>query len=92
MEEAPEAFQLLFKLPSYNATKRHTIGGGRGQIDLEEESMDDWEAMCKYVRKNPLCTFAAAVVVVVTHSGGEALPEPIRVRGWKEPKVKKLNS
>lgn len=86
MSDAPEAFQLVFKLPDYNATKRHTVGGARGQIDLEEGSVAAWEAMVTYAAQNKLTTFAAAVVVVALHSGGEELPAPIRVRGWREPK------
>ena len=91
-DEAPPAFQLVFKLPDYNATKRHTVGGARGQIDIDEATVAAWEAMVTYATNNKLSTFAAAVVVVATHSDGAALPEPIRVRGWKEPKLKKLNS
>jgi hypothetical protein len=87
-EEAPPTFQLVFKLPDYNATKRHTVGGGRGQIDLDEATMDAWEAMVTYAVRNKFTTFAAAVVVVATHSDGAALPEPIRVRSWKERKLK----
>lgn len=82
-EEAPEAFQIVFKLPDYNITKRHLVGA-RGQIDILKESVAAWEAMCHYASDNPMATFAAAIVVVATHSGGEKLPEPVRVRGWKE--------
>ncbi len=82
-EEAPEAFQIVFKLPDYNITKRHLVGA-RGQIDILKESVAAWNALTDYASDNPMATFAAAIVVVVTHSGGEALPEPVRVRGWKE--------
>ncbi len=88
-EQAPEAFQLIFELPDYNATKRHTAGGARGQINVDEATVAAWEAMVTYAARNKLTKFAAAVVVVATHSGGEELPEPVRVRGWKERKLKK---
>jgi hypothetical protein len=82
-EEAPEAFQIVFKLPDYNITKRHLVGA-RGQIDILKESVAAWNALADYASDNPMATFAAAIVVVVTYSDGEKLPEPIRVRGWKE--------
>lgn len=85
-EQAPDAFQLIFELPDYNATKRHTAGGARGQINIDEATVAAWEAMVTYAARNKLTKFAAAVVVVATHSGGEPLAEPVRVRGWKEPK------
>jgi hypothetical protein len=91
-EDAPEAFQLIFELPDYNATKRHTAGGARGQINIDEATIAAWEAMVTYATRNKLTKFAAAVVIVATHSDGDALLEPIRVRSWKEPKLKKLNS
>lgn len=87
-EEAPEAFQIVFKLPDYNITKRHLVGA-RGQIDILKESVAAWNALADYASDNPMATFAAAIVVVVTHSDGGALPEPIRVRGWREPKQPK---
>jgi hypothetical protein len=84
IEQAPEGFPIVFSLPDYNATKRHVVGGARGQINIEEDSVAAWEAMCTYAARNPLTKFAVVAVVVATHSDGEKLPEPIRVRGWKE--------
>lgn len=86
MSDEPPTFQLIFKLPDYNATKRHTIGGARGQIDIDEATMEAWETMVTYAVRNKFTTFAAAIVVVATHSDGEALTHPVRVRGWREPK------
>lgn len=88
-EEAPEAFQLIFELPDYNATKRHTAGGARGQINVDEATVAAWEAMVTYAARNKLTKFAAAVVVVATHSDGEELGTPVRVRGWREGKKPK---
>lgn len=87
-QDAPPAFQLIFDLPDYNATKRHTAGGARGQLNIDEATIEAWEAMVTYAARNKLTKFAAAVVVVATHSDGEALSAPVRVRGWREPKLK----
>jgi hypothetical protein len=86
-DDAPLTFQLIFNLPDYNAFKRHTVGGGRGQLDIDESTVEAYEAMTTYATRNKGAVFAA-VVVVVKQAGAKPAAVP-QVRGWKEPKRKR---
>lgn len=72
-----EAYQILFTLPDYNALKRHIVGGGRGQIDLDPSTIAAWQAMCDYAEAHHGCVFAAAIVPVIPN---DEQPEII---SWK---------
>lgn len=84
MTADPLAFHIEFTLPDYNATKRHTVGGARGQIDITEASAEAWEALVTHAVRHKGAVFGAVIVVLV---GNEA--KPITVRKWNEPKLKK---
>lgn len=81
-----EAYQILFTLPDYNALKRHTVGGGRGQIEIDESTIAVWEQMVTHAVRHKGCVFAAAIVVVAEN---EAAPEQPKVISWKEGKRKR---
>lgn len=83
-DDQPLHFQLLFTLPDYNVTKRHLVGGARGQIDIPEEAMEAWERMVTFAVRHEGAIFAAAVVVVVENKE----EEPLKIRSWRERKVK----
>lgn len=79
-DDQPLHFQLLFTLPDYNVTKRHLVGGARGQIDIPEEAMEAWERMVTFAVRHKGAIFAAAVVVVMESEE----EEPLKIRTWKE--------
>ena len=74
-------FHIEFTLPDYNATKRHTVGGARGQIDITEASAEAWEALVTHAVRHKGAVFGAVIVVLVENKA-----EPITVRKWNEPK------
>lgn len=83
-DDEPLAFNLILTLPDYNATKRHTVGGARGQMDIAEETVDEWERMVTHAVKHKGTIFAAVFVVVVNNEAEIPAPTPIRVKTWRE--------
>lgn len=81
-----EAYQILFTLPDYNALKRHTVGGGRGQVEIDESTIAAWEQMVTYAVRHKGCVFAAAIVVVAENEAEEIQPKVI---SWKDGKRKR---
>ena len=65
MSDDPLTFHIEFTLPDYNATKRHTVGGARGQIDITEASAEAWEALVTHAVRHKGAVFGAVIVVLV---------------------------
>lgn len=83
MTADPLAFHIEFTLPDYNATKRHTVGGARGQIDITEASAEAWEALVTHAVRHKGAVFGAVIVVLVenetlTDFDGATKEEPKR--------------
>jgi hypothetical protein len=82
----PITFNIEFTLPDYNASKRHTVGGARGQMDITEATVEAWNELVTLAVRHKGAVFGAVIVVLLENEPEE---KPKRIRGWKEPRLKK---
>jgi hypothetical protein len=86
VSDEAHAYQVLFSIPQIDsAFMRNPAGGGRLKIDIDQATVAAVNAMLDEAVRRSGVTFAAAIVIV----GQKAEPPTPKVRGWKEPKLKK---